>query len=218
MEWYDVVVRHFFVLFIESFDEVNVFRDRGDDNDVRSGEIFFIESFAEKLWIELQCLFDEISGKRILFDEIIGLVPILNDTIIFVHLFQCSHPQVERVHRLIESVLDFYRFARMLSDIEQDKIIFFQIIPQKQERMEWLGKNMYIVLIEKISIDRVDDVRRFFIEIDDIEPEEYFSGFTDDIFFLFSVDMDIVYIDHDSFTVDIIMFLGGFAFVLYDIF
>lgn len=37
MERHDVVVRHFLVFFVEGLDEVDVFRDRGDDDDIRSG-------------------------------------------------------------------------------------------------------------------------------------------------------------------------------------
>ena len=84
----------------------------------------------------MQCLFDEISGKRILFDEIVGPVPILDDTVVFVHLLERCHSQIQGIHAVVESILDFDRFARMFGDIEQDKIIFFEIVSQKQERME----------------------------------------------------------------------------------
>ncbi len=111
MKRYDIVVCHFFIFFVEGFDEVDVFRDRGNNYDISSDKMFFIESFAKELRIELQRFFDEISCKWILFDEIIGLIPILDDTIVFVHLFQCTHSEVEGIHCLIESILNFDCFA-----------------------------------------------------------------------------------------------------------
>ena len=53
MEGDDIIIRHFLIFLVESLDEVHVFRDRGDDDDVRSGKILFMESFAKELRIEL---------------------------------------------------------------------------------------------------------------------------------------------------------------------
>jgi len=131
MEGDDIIVRQFFIFFVEYFDEVDVFRDRRDDDDISSGEVFFMKSFAEKLRIELQGIFDQPFRQRIGLDEIIGLVPVLDDTIIFVHLLQRTHSQVQYFHTMIKSVLDLDRFTEIFRDIEQDKIIFFQIISQK---------------------------------------------------------------------------------------
>ena len=86
MERDDIIIRHFLILFVECLDEVDVFRDRGDDDDVRSGKILFVEPFAEQLWIELQRLLDQSFRQRIRLDEIVCLVPVLDDAIIFVHL------------------------------------------------------------------------------------------------------------------------------------
>lgn len=91
MERYDVVVRHLLILFIEGLDEVDVFRDRGDDDDVGSGEVLFMEPFAEQLRIELQRLFDQPFRQWIGLDEIVGLVPVLDDAVIFVHLLERTH-------------------------------------------------------------------------------------------------------------------------------
>lgn len=49
MEGDDIVVRHLLILFIEGLDEVGVFRDRGDYDDIGSGQVLFLESFAEEL-------------------------------------------------------------------------------------------------------------------------------------------------------------------------
>jgi len=53
MEGDDIIIRHFLIFLVESLDEVHVFRDRGDDDDVRSGKILFMEPFAKELRIEL---------------------------------------------------------------------------------------------------------------------------------------------------------------------
>ena len=145
MERDHIVVRQFFIFVVEGLDEVDVFRDRGDDDDVRSGQSFFVESFAEKLRIELQRLFDELFGERILLDEIIGLVPILDYSVVFVHLFQCAHPEIERIHGVIESVLDLDGFSGMLGNIEQHEIIFFEIVSEEDEGVERLGENIDIL-------------------------------------------------------------------------
>lgn len=94
MERYDIIVRHFLIFLIEGLDEVDIFRDRGDDDDVCSGQILFMESFAEEVRIKLQRLLDELLGERILFDKIIGLVPVLHDSVILVHLLEGAHSQI----------------------------------------------------------------------------------------------------------------------------
>ena len=66
---------------------------------------------------------------------------------------------------MIESVLDFDRFAGMLRDIEEDKIIFFQIVSEEEEGMEWLRENIDILGLEEISIDGIDDIHGFLIQI-----------------------------------------------------
>lgn len=81
-----------------------------------------------------------------------------------------------------------------------------------------MRENVDVVLIEKISIDGIDDIHGLFVEIDDIESEKYFSRFSDDMFFFLTIDMDAIDVDHNSFAIDIIMFLGGLAFVFYDSF
>lgn len=53
MERDDIIICHFFIFFVEGLDEVNIFGDRGDDDDIRSDKFFFIKSFAEKFRIEL---------------------------------------------------------------------------------------------------------------------------------------------------------------------
>lgn len=136
MKRQDKIVAYFFVFLVECFDEVDIFGDRRDNDDVRSDQIFFVKSFAEKLGIKLQSVGDKVSRKRIFFDEFVGLVPVLDDSVVFVHLLQCAHSQVQRLYRVIKSVLDFDRFARIFGDIEQDKIVFFEIVPQKQHGME----------------------------------------------------------------------------------
>ena len=37
MERHDIIVRHLLIFFVEGIDEVDIFRDRGDDDDIRSG-------------------------------------------------------------------------------------------------------------------------------------------------------------------------------------
>ncbi len=76
-----------------------------------------MESLAEKLRIELQRLFDQSFRQWIRLDEIIGFVPVLDDTVILVHLLQRTHSQIQRIHGIIESVLDFDRFAGIFCDI-----------------------------------------------------------------------------------------------------
>ena len=165
MERHDEIVRQFFIFFVEYFDEVYVFRDRRNDDDVGSDQIFFIESFTEELRIKLQRLFDQVSRKRIRLDEIVGLVPVLYDTVVFVHLLQCAHSQVQCLYFVIESVLDFDGFAGVLCDIEEDKIIFFQIVSEEEEGMEWLRENIDVLCLKEISIDGIDDVHGFLIQI-----------------------------------------------------
>ena len=53
MERNDEIVRQFFIFFVEYLDEVYVFRDRGNDDDISSDQIFLIESFTEELRIKL---------------------------------------------------------------------------------------------------------------------------------------------------------------------
>ena len=91
MKWDDIIVRHFFIFFVECLDKVYVFRDRRDDDDIRSDKIFFFKSFTKELRIKLQSLFYQVSSEGIRLDEIIGLISILDDTVIFVHLFQRAH-------------------------------------------------------------------------------------------------------------------------------
>lgn len=119
---------------------------------------------------------------------------------------------------MIESVLDFDSFAGVFRDIEEDKIIFFQIVSEEEERMEWLRKDIDILGFEEISIDRIDDIHRFLIQIYNIQSEKYFSSFPDDMFFFFPIDMDAIDVDHDSFSIYIIEFFGRLASFIYDIF
>lgn len=168
MERHDIIVGHFFILFVEGLDEVDVFRDRGDDDDIRSDKILFMKSFAEKLRIKLQRLFDEIFCKRILLDEIVGLIPILDDSVVFVHLFQCAHSQVQGFDAMVKSVLDLDRLAEVFGDIEENKIIFFEIVSEKQQGVKRLRQEIEIALIKKVSIDGIDDVHCFFVEVDNI--------------------------------------------------
>lgn len=176
-----------------------------------------MEPFAEELRIELQRLLDQILRQRILFDEIIGLVPVLDDAVIFVHLLERRHSEVQRVDGMVESVLYLDGLAGILGDIEQHEIVFFQIIPQEQQRMERLRQERDIVDVQEIAVDGVDDIHRLLVEVDDIEPEKYFPRLSDDVFPLFAVYMDAIDIDHDPFAVDVVVFLGGLASVLYDV-
>ena len=109
---------------------------------------------------------------------------------------------------MIESVLDFDCLARILRDVEEDKIIFLEIVSQEEEGMEGLGKYVDIFEIKKIAIDRIDSIDSTFVEVDDIEPKKDFSSLTYDMFFFFAVDMDAIDICHDSFAADIVMLLG----------
>ena len=218
MERHDIIVGHFFVLFVEGLDEVDVFRDRRNDDDIRSDKILFMKSFAEKLRIKLQRLFDEIFCKRILLDEIVGLIPILDDSVVFVHLFERAHSQVQGFDAMVKSVLDLDRLAEVFGDIEENKIIFFEIVSEEQQGVKRLRQDAEIVLVKKIAVDGVDDVHRFLIEIDDIQSEKYLAGLSDDVLLLFAVDMNIVDIDHDPFPIDIVVFFGRFTFLFYDIF
>ena len=53
MERYDIIIGGFLIFLVESLDEMHVFRDRRNDDHVRSGKIFFMKPFAEELRVEL---------------------------------------------------------------------------------------------------------------------------------------------------------------------
>ena len=118
---------------------------------------------------------------------------------------------------MIESVLDLYRFAGIFGDIEEHEIIFFQIIPQEEECVERLRQDVDILRFQEIPVDGVDDVHRLLIQIHDIQSEEYFAGLPYDMFLLFAVDMHAIDIDHDPFSVHVVMLLRRLAFLFYDI-
>lgn len=168
MERDDIIVRHFFIFFVECLYEVDVFRDRGDDDDISSDKILFTESFAEHLRIELQGIFDQPFRQRIGLDEFIGLIPVLDDTVVLVHLLQCTHSQVQCLYAMIESVLDLDRLTGIFCDIQQDEIIFLQIVPQEDEGMKRLWKDIDILYIKEIPIDGIHSIYRLLIEIYDI--------------------------------------------------
>ncbi len=216
MEGDDIVIGQLPILFIEGVDEMHVLGDRWDDDDVSSGKSFLIESFTEELGIESQGIFDQIPGEWIRFDEIIGLVPILDDTVVLVHLFQCTHAEIEGLDAMIESILDLDRFAAIFRDIEQYEIIFLEVIPQEEHGMERLRKDGDILDLEKIPVDGIEGIQRSLMEIDDIEPEKDLPCLTDGIFLLFAVDMHIIEVDHDSLAIDHMMPFRLLAFFIDD--
>ena len=118
---------------------------------------------------------------------------------------------------MIKSVLYFDRLARIFGDIEEDKIILFQIISQEEEGMEWLGKNVDILHLQEISINGIDGIHCFLIKIYNIQSEKYFAGFSDDMLLLLAIDMDVIDVDHNPFPIYVIMFLRRLALFLYDI-
>lgn len=165
MEGHDIIIGRLLIFLVESLDEMYIFRDRRNNDHVRSGKIFFVEPFAEELRIKLQRLYNQAFRQGVWLYEIVGLVPILNDTVVFIHLLQCAHSQVQYLYAMIKSVLDLDRFAAIFRDIQQHKIIFLQVISEEEERMERLGQDVYIFHVEEVPIDGIDDIHRLFMEI-----------------------------------------------------
>ena len=84
--------------------------------------------------------------------------------------------------------------------------------------MERLRQDAYIFYIKEISVNGIDDIYGLFIEIYDIQSEEYFALFADDVFLFFAVDKDTIDVDHNPFAIDIMMFFCGLAFFFDDFF
>lgn len=83
--------------------------------------------------------------------------------------------------------------------------------------MEWLRQDIDILHLKEIPIDRIHDIHGRLIQIYDIQSEEYLAGLSDDMFFLFTVDMHAIDIDHNPFPIDVVMLFCCLAFLFYDI-
>lgn len=118
---------------------------------------------------------------------------------------------------MIESVLDLDGLAGILRDIEEDEIIFLEIVPEEEERVERLGEDVERLEVEEVSIDGIDGVDGALMQIDDVEPEKDLSGFSDDMLLLFAIDMDAIDIRHDPFPVHIMVLLSRLGFLFHDL-
>lgn len=74
-----------------------------------------------------------------------------------------------------------------------------------------------MTVVEQISVDRIDDVHGFFIQIYNIQSEKYFAAFPHDMFFFFAIDMDTIDVNHNPFSIYIIVLFGGFTLFMHDI-
>ena len=94
MEGDDIIIRKFLIFSIEGVDEMDIFGNRRNDDDIIADKVLLLQSLAEELRIKFEGIGHESLSQWIRFDDIKFFVSILDDTVIFVHLFQGTESEV----------------------------------------------------------------------------------------------------------------------------